>query len=218
MGRPPIGTVAMTSTERSRRRRAGLSTPAATKHATKGGPDPRDEEIARLKAQLWMQDHPQWCDMSDRAIAAEVGVDRGAVKHARDLLKAKDEEEPTDEECDQDAQEAIHDGAREMVEQMTDATRQRFFAYVGRKKRKDHKTAGQNEPPDESDRTNAVIRVISGPMEDFQDGCEEWLSSNPSLKARQAMSSIINACQETLTAIAEVLFEAEAMAPTTTDG
>jgi hypothetical protein len=54
MGRPPIGKKAMTSTERSRRRRAGMvAKPDATKpsrHATK--PDPRDQEIARLMARV----------------------------------------------------------------------------------------------------------------------------------------------------------------------
>jgi ParB family chromosome partitioning protein len=56
MGRPPIGKVAMTSTERSRRYRAGLTAkPAATKpaeHATKPEPDYRDAEIAQLKAHI----------------------------------------------------------------------------------------------------------------------------------------------------------------------
>jgi hypothetical protein len=71
MGRPPIGKVAMTSTERSRRYRAGLSTKpaAATKpaeHATKqeAGPRPaperdwgaelrqREAEITQLKARI----------------------------------------------------------------------------------------------------------------------------------------------------------------------
>jgi hypothetical protein len=54
MGRPPIGKKAMTSTERSRRRRAGMAAkPDATKpsrHATKT--DPRDQEIARLTARV----------------------------------------------------------------------------------------------------------------------------------------------------------------------
>jgi hypothetical protein len=48
MGRPPIGKVAMTATERSRRYRAGLAAPTATKLE----PDHRDEEIARLRAQV----------------------------------------------------------------------------------------------------------------------------------------------------------------------
>jgi hypothetical protein len=64
MGRPPIGTVAMTSTERSRRRRAALATKpaepatkpsAATKPATKPSPAPdpaKDREIAELKARI----------------------------------------------------------------------------------------------------------------------------------------------------------------------
>jgi hypothetical protein len=68
MGRPPIGKVAMTNTERSRRRRAALAaSPHATKptepatkpyvteppaHATKPGPDPRDAEIARLTREV----------------------------------------------------------------------------------------------------------------------------------------------------------------------
>jgi hypothetical protein len=58
MGRPPIGKVAMTNTERSRRYRAGLTAgatsprpaePDATKPAK---PDWRDREIARLKARI----------------------------------------------------------------------------------------------------------------------------------------------------------------------
>jgi len=59
MGRPPIGKVAMTSTERSRRRRAGLATkPAATKPAepaTKSSPAPdtaKDRQSASFKARI----------------------------------------------------------------------------------------------------------------------------------------------------------------------
>jgi hypothetical protein len=56
MGRPPIGKRAMTSTERSRRYRAGLAAkPAATKPAepaTKPEPDRRDADIARLSARI----------------------------------------------------------------------------------------------------------------------------------------------------------------------
>jgi hypothetical protein len=65
MGRPPIGKVAMTNTERSRRYRAGLAAqPAATKFATKPfatkpvtkpSPEPeasKDQEIAKLKARI----------------------------------------------------------------------------------------------------------------------------------------------------------------------
>jgi hypothetical protein len=54
MGRPPIGKVAMTSTERSRRHRAGAAQPAP-----KAKPTPRErfdprllDEIARLKARI----------------------------------------------------------------------------------------------------------------------------------------------------------------------
>src|SRR5262245_5160242 len=49
MGRSPIGKVAMTSTERSRRHRAGLSAQPA---ATKPGPDRRNEKIAALQREL----------------------------------------------------------------------------------------------------------------------------------------------------------------------
>jgi hypothetical protein len=49
MGRPPLFKVAMTNTERSRRRRAGL---AVTRAAPKTGPNRGDEEIVRLKAHI----------------------------------------------------------------------------------------------------------------------------------------------------------------------
>jgi hypothetical protein len=56
MGRPPIGRRAMTSTERSRRYRAGMAaTKPATKSAASGSPDAlaaKDREIARLKARI----------------------------------------------------------------------------------------------------------------------------------------------------------------------
>src|SRR5262245_41627533 len=70
MGRPPIGKVAMTSTERSRRYRAGLAAkPApATKPAepaTKPGPDRRDEKIAALERQL-AQAHKRIAELERR--------------------------------------------------------------------------------------------------------------------------------------------------------
>ena len=53
MGRPPIGKVAMTATERSHRFRAKQHAPQpATKGATKPQPDHRDDEIVRLKAHI----------------------------------------------------------------------------------------------------------------------------------------------------------------------
>jgi hypothetical protein len=59
MGRPPIGKVAMTSTERSRRYRAGLTAkPAATK------PTQKDKEIAWLKARI-------------RELEARIAMERG---------------------------------------------------------------------------------------------------------------------------------------------
>jgi hypothetical protein len=51
LGRPPVGEVAMSSTERSRRYRAGLATKSATKPATKpaGAAEPEERE-RRIKA------------------------------------------------------------------------------------------------------------------------------------------------------------------------
>jgi uncharacterized coiled-coil protein SlyX len=51
MGRPPIGKVAMTSTERSRRYRAGLATKPATKPAPASDPA-TDARIHELEAEL----------------------------------------------------------------------------------------------------------------------------------------------------------------------
>jgi hypothetical protein len=111
MGRPPIGKVAMTSTERSRRYRAGLATkPAATKPAepatkpaepaTKPGPDHRDDEIARLKAriaelekrgagaQLTRSRHDD--GQTSAAVFGEVGKLRGEnAKLKSDIIKLK---------------------------------------------------------------------------------------------------------------------------------
>jgi hypothetical protein len=83
MGRPPIGKVAMTATERSRRYRARLTAgPAATKPvgpatkpvgpATKPTPDRRDEQIAQLKARVAELEQAQHGDEQLKARIVEL--------------------------------------------------------------------------------------------------------------------------------------------------
>ena len=109
MGRPPIGKVAMTGAERTRlyRLKHGTAKPvtkSVTKPSSAGSAAPAqakariaelEAEVARLtteNVQLQMENNPKYRDMTDRAVATEIGVDRGVVGRARKLLKERDKE------------------------------------------------------------------------------------------------------------------------------
>jgi hypothetical protein len=88
MGRPPIGKAAMTSTERSRRYRAGLATkPAATKPATKSA---HAEPPPRFAATLY-----------DLLSGYTEAITRPELKaHIVELEQERDRYKQTGEHCD----------------------------------------------------------------------------------------------------------------------
>jgi hypothetical protein len=101
MGRPPIGKVAMTSTERSRRYRAGLAAkPAATKTAepaTKPKAEPerddrsaeKDREIAQLKARIAeLESERAQRDARIRELEPALARAREKHKHSESVLDA----------------------------------------------------------------------------------------------------------------------------------
>jgi hypothetical protein len=145
MGRPPIGSRAMTGAERVAKYRAKHSKPEPiTKHVTKTARADTaalaqakariaalEADVARLvqeNVQLQMESNPRYREMSDRAVAAELGVDRGVVRSARKRLKERDEEMPTEEEAEESQQQDFYYQACHLLGLMDDATRQRFLA------------------------------------------------------------------------------------------
>jgi hypothetical protein len=100
MGRPPIGKVAMTNTERSRRYRAGLATkphatkPATKSHATKPAEPATklDPDIASLKARIAELEKER--DNRGLKLDYENAALRQEVARLEKLRKAKAEKPP----------------------------------------------------------------------------------------------------------------------------
>jgi hypothetical protein len=65
------------------------------------------------------------------------------------------------------------------------------------------------QPPDEADRANAVMHILSDAMQEFEPRFREWLASEPPLKAKEAMRGILETCKETISAHAAELSREE---------
>lgn len=92
MGRPPIGEAAMTSTERSRRRRERLSS------ATKGAANHTDDRVRtagfwQMQAALVAENKRLKRELGEAQAAAGVGVDAAAAirKRDREIERLKDQ-------------------------------------------------------------------------------------------------------------------------------